>query len=555
MRTIIYIILLFFCQSMSAQSISAYHNVKAGIRSLTSKSFDGKIVYWFNSISDSIMLDGNARWHKSSSHNQSVDQIYLTLIDSNQQFLLNLQFVCNSSMIAHALSMDIDSSFLLAFNYDGDTLKINDAVFSSENNDHGALCITKIKKDGHIAFCKSFQGYPLDAQIAALPDGKIVVSGTTSYDKMTFDGTVLPSISMGSVSNTDFFVAILDSNGQVLHVKRFGGHSWDYCKRLLTTADGSIYLSGELYSPEFKIDSLTLTSQGGGKFGLPDALLLKLDSTLRPLWARQVKGFGYQRGYIVDVDAMGRLYWGFEFTNYESYLEEDTLHGGPTNLMICQLDTAGSILWKRSFATNPYTYFSDISFDPDNNFWLVIGYGDSLRFGNHLLTGINEQDYALVKMNPEGAFLRWLNIAGPGSEDISSLQAIDNHQLFVTGSADSLSFLNLNIESAFLHDRTYFHFILDLNTVGTQAAAQAAVDLAVFPNPIQAGGLLQVVLHGAVRNGQVRLYDALGRIVAQTSIPDYTTQMNFPAPRQPGMYYVVLQTGQQRVVRKIVVGR
>ena len=553
MRVVVYLILLITYQGIKAQSISDLHEMKGGFYNFQVKKFNNKLAYWLETNKDSIILDGVTRWHKLPPYDPIKTQGYFTLLDSNQQILLNLQFASKGNILIHDFNAGADSSFLLAFNYGGDTLKINDAVFSSENNNHGALCITKIKKDGHIAFCKSFQGYPLDAQIAALPDGRIVVSGTTSYDNMNFDGIVLPSVSMGIVSDADFFVAILDSTGHVLHVKRFGGTSWDYCRHLLTTDDGSIYLTGSFYSPEFKIDSLTLISQGGGKFGLADALLLKLDSTLYPIWAKQVRGYGIQRGFFVDMDAVGRLYWGFEFTNYQSYLEEDTLHGGLDNAMICQLDTAGAIIWKRGFATNNYSYISSLSFDPDHNFWLAVSYEDSLRFGNNSLLGVAKWDYALVKMSPEGAFLRWFNIIGPSWESINYIQTIGDQQLFVAGSTDSLSFLNLNIESEFLYDYTHFHFIINLNTVGIQAAAQEAIDLAVFPNPVQAGGLLRVVLQGAVRNGQVRLYNALGRIVAQTKVPDYAAQITFPAPRQPGMYYFVLQTGEQRAVSTIVV--
>ena len=555
MRIIRSIMLLMLFQSVQAQNIAALHELHPVPSHSRIQKFNNNTLYWFSTSIDSITLDGVARWHKFFPNNPFIGQAYFTVIDSNQQWLLDLRFISRSSIIAYALNTDVDSNFLLAFNYYGDTLQINDTVLVSNNDGKGALCVTKIKKDGSIAFCKSFQGYPVGAQIAALPNGKTVVSGSTSYAKMIFDGQVLPSLAMGSVSNTDMFVAILDSTGQVLHVKRFGGFSWDYCDHLLTTDDGSIYLSGDFYSSPFQIDSLILTSQGGGKFGLPDALLLKLDSTLRPIWARQVRGWGGQRGMVIDMDALGRLYWGFEFTNYHSYLEEDTLHGGLDNVMICQLDTAGTIIWKRSLATENDGYFSGLTFDPDHNFWLSIRYQDSLRFGGHSLPGVGKWDYALVKMNPEGEFLRWFNITGPSWENIDHLQAIGNQQLFISGSADSLSFLNLNIAADPVYQRTYFHFILDLNTVGTQETVPDVLNLSVFPNPIQAGGLLRVVLQGAFSNGQVRLYDALGRIVAQTQVPDYAAQMNFPAPRQPGLYYLVLQVGAQRAVSKIVVGR
>ena len=74
-----------------------------------------------------------------------------------------MHFISKIHIIAYALNMDIDSNFLFAFNYYGDTLQINNTTFISNNNSRGALCVTKIKKDGSIIFCKSFQGYPVNA--------------------------------------------------------------------------------------------------------------------------------------------------------------------------------------------------------------------------------------------------------------------------------------------------------------------------------------------------------------------------------------------------------
>jgi len=180
----------------------------------------------------------------------------------------------------------------------------------------------------------------------------------------------------------------------------------------------------------------------------------------------------------------------------------------------------------------------------------VVYYQDSLQFGNTTLMGAGKTDNALVKMSPEGDFLNWFNIAGPSWGNIKHIQTIGTQQLFVTGGADTLSFLNLNIAS---EQRSYFHFILDLNTATTHEAPPEPITISAFPNPISAGALIQVKLGAPVHAGQIALYDALGHLVTQAAVPDYVTQISFTAPRQAGIYYLRVQSGRQRATQKIVV--
>ena len=543
---------------MVAQSITELHTIKSPITldNFATTKVDNKDIYMLSTNSDSVLLDDVTRWYSSPWPSPTKIQTYFTVVNSDQQFLIEARIASKGSIYTPQFTIDIDSNYLLIFTYYGDTLKINESIFVNNNGGFGALCVTKIKKDGSIAFCKSFSGYPANSQIASLPDGKIVISGTTNQGKMIFDGQVLLPFGMGSVSDSDVFVAVLDSMGQVLHVKRFGGDTYDYCLSLVTTDDGSIYLSGDIYSYQFHIDSLTLmTDGGGGKFGHSDGLLLKLDSTLQPLWYKHAVGFGSQRGLLVEADNAGKIYWALEFSNYESYLDGETLHGALDNCMVYQLDTEGNINWQKQFGTPNGSYITSMSFDPDNNLWLATTYEDSLQFGATTLMGQGNTDNALVKMSPEGDFLRWFNVAGPSFQRITGVQAIGNHQLFVVGVTDSLTFLNLHIQQEEEYHNTFFHFIIDLDAVGTQEPLLESIQFSTFPNPVPMGGQVQIQLQSPVRQGQINLYNALGQSVAQAAIPDQATKISFVAPRQAGLYYLTVSAGRQSTTQKIVVGQ
>ena len=100
----------------------------------------------------------------------------------------------------------------------------------------------------------------------------------------------------------DVFVSKLDSNGDVLWAKNFGGNSFDYGSAIDIDDDGNTYITGE-FQNQIQFGDTTLE---GGIFS--DVFVAKLDSKGDVLWAKDFGNSGSDRVEEIVVDDEGNSY-------------------------------------------------------------------------------------------------------------------------------------------------------------------------------------------------------------------------------------------------------
>lgn len=239
--------------------------------------------------------------------------------------------------------------------------------------------------------------------------------------------------------------------------------------------------------------------------------------------------------------------------------------GNYTNNFITKVNSEGQLLWKKVFASEgPLQHISSLTIDFSNNIWATMRYFVSLVFDDVSLPGGMpsasgiRSDAALIQMDSDGGVLQFHIANSAASESFSRVQVLSGNQLFVSGSAsfddgDSLQFLNMTLYDWENHTGPDFYFIFDLPLVSTEAPPDRQNEVILMPNPVRKGGLLQVRTEGALQGGLVLLYDNLGCTIWSGRIPDGTQQFPLPAPSQTGMYYLSIQTNNQRVTKKMVV--
>lgn len=571
MRVILTIGLALSCITLRSQSISEWHAFRGGGGGAyveTIKRYGKNTALWFDSNSDSVLLDSTAFLHLTPTPPPSniwqSEQAYFVLLDSAQQLLIKLQFSAGKSIRPISLEKTQHDDFLLTYMVSDDTIYLNNTILIADTTiKKGALCLTKVRPNGEIAFTRYFPcRSALSAHLASLSDERIVLAGHVDYGDITFDEYTLHCLGC-HVEDTDIFVALLDSNGQTINARRFGSIQYDYCFDLISTPTDDIYLTGATLG-DFYCDSIFLDNYLPWLAG--DAYLLKMDYGLNALWAIQAGSTAEESGRVLAQDNGGNIYWACQFWGNTVFVAGDTLTGNSANTFLAKINNEGQVFWKNIFAgEGPVQYISSLAMDSANNIWATMGYFGSLVFDDVTLpggipsaSGGIRSDAALIQMDQAGEVIQYYFFNSAATESFSGVQVVSGNQLFVSGSAnlddgDSLQFFNMALHDWPGFSDPSFYFILDLPLVSTETPPDKQGRVILMPNPVRKSGLLQVHTGEAMQGGWVVIYDNLGRSIWRGSIQAETKQFSLPAPDRAGMYYLSIQTDIRRVTKKVVV--
>ena len=174
----------------------------------------------------------------------------------------------------------------------------------------------------------------------------------------------------------------------------------------------------------------------------------------------------------VTSDVAGNIYIASMFNKSTLAFGSDTLYNaggtnGTNEIFIAKYDTAGSIVWSRSFAGAKDDYVFDITCSNDYRLYFT-GYFKSgyIQFGTTKLFTSNKRSY-LVSIDTAGNVL-WAK--GAGSKAIARAVATDagNNIYTVGGFVDSVTFDNSNI----FYNANGGYFLLKYDNSGTITRAK-----------------------------------------------------------------------------------
>jgi arginine repressor len=140
------------------------------------------------------------------------------------------------------------------------------------------ILLVKTDSSGNQIWYKTFGGNAHDwaKDIIAAPDGGYLVCGSTqSYGQGSFD----------------VFLMKIDEDGEQIWLKTFGGTEFEYGEKLVSGADGNIYISA--------------TSASFSEDGKPDHFILKTDADGELIWSKTFgsDGSDYSTGLVATPDS------------------------------------------------------------------------------------------------------------------------------------------------------------------------------------------------------------------------------------------------------------
>jgi len=232
--------------------------------------------------------------------------------------------------------------------------------------------------------------------------------GCYSVDQTSGGGYVITGYTKSySYGDTDIAVYKLDSSGNKVWFKHYGGTGDDRCYSVQQTSDGGFVMTGYTFSYSY---------------GDNDFAIYKLDSSGNKVWFKHYGGSSDDRGYSIQQTSDGGFIIAGSTRSY-SY--------GNADFAIYKLDSSGNKTWFKHYG-GP---FEDICYSlqqTSDGGYVLAGETQSYTYGN--------TDFAIYKLDSSGNKV-WFKHYGDTNDDYAySAQQTTDGGYVVAGSTDSYTY-------------------------------------------------------------------------------------------------------------------
>jgi len=229
--------------------------------------------------------------------------------------------------------------------------------YGGAGNDYGKSIITTIDTAyAIIGATESFGNGNTDMYLFKIDSlGNLLWSktyGGTNVDwgmdlKQTLDtGYILAGYSNSQSWDYNIYVVKTDSIGNSLWTRTYGGNDWDFSYSIETTSDSGYIIAGETYS------------YGSG---LSDGYAIKLDSLGDTTWTKTFGGIGKDVFYDVIETYNGNLLFAGSKTSID----------GDTDYWLVKTDNYGNELWEYTAGDSLDEVINDVIELTDSNYYFI----------------------------------------------------------------------------------------------------------------------------------------------------------------------------------------
>jgi len=253
-----------------------------------------------------------------------VYDIFIQKLDASGNFVWAKQTGGGSSEYGNSITTDASGNvYTTGYFYNTVDFDPSSGIFNLTSNGSTDIFIQKLDASGSFIWAKTFGGNYDDTGIEVEID-----ANNNLYIAATFKDTLIFDSSLNNiiVSNgqEDIFISKLDSSGNFIWAKSFGGGSKDVINSIELDSFGNIYTTGSFkntvdFDPGqgiYNINSVWAT----------DAFISKLDSNGNFLWATSIGGGAEDEGVSIELDNNGSIYTvgtfdgGVNFNPFGSYI-------------------------------------------------------------------------------------------------------------------------------------------------------------------------------------------------------------------------------------------
>lgn len=304
-----------------------------------------------------------------------------------------------------------------------DSLIIEGQNQTITSNGMADIMLVKYDKNGNWQWTKQFGSTQEDNVFDTDCDnqGNVILSGY-------FQGVVqFGNFTLTSQGGFDMMVLKINPEGNVLWAKNFGGSGHDGGNEVAIGNDNTILVGAQSNG----------TFEGITNTGDQDAYLLSLDENGNTQWIKAIKGTGTARAKAIEVDNLGNVYIGGDFTGTNSIENNSTTvtfeEFGNRDAYLASFTSNGTYRWSKSWGNDGVDFCKGIVVTSQNELYAVGQFQKTVNFNDETLTSTNDtKDLFVWKMEHTGNS-KWLRHIS-SSEKLSGTEvAIDANDNLIFG--------------------------------------------------------------------------------------------------------------------------
>ncbi len=311
------------------------------------------------------------------------------------------------------------------------------------------MYIAKISSGGALIWVQQYgengEVHAFDMQLDA--SGNIFVAGgfRDTIDLDPGPGVTNLMAYPSTSSNFDAYVCKLDSLGNLIWAKGFGGFSSDYVKTIKLDAFDNLLLYGQFAATvDFDPGPATFNVSifGNGIF------ISKFDTMGNFLWVKQMSQQGSLTVSAMEIDSAGHMYCVGDFQGPidfdpgpSSFVLSSSGPSSHRDIFICKLTSLGEFAWAKKIGSDSTEFVTAVGFDAYRNIYLSGYFAGAVDFdpdtsSSYILTpgGPWNNSFFFCKLDSSGNF-KWANeFALPNTKSIT---CDINNNIYLAGIAQS----------------------------------------------------------------------------------------------------------------------
>jgi hypothetical protein len=312
-------------------------------------------------------------------------------------------------------------------------------TFNLTSNGGYDIFISKLDNNGNFVWAKQFgaNGQDVGYSIATDNNGNLYATGH-------FMGTIdfdpgIGTYNLTSNGNNDIFILKLNSSGNFIWAKQFGGTNNDIGRSVVVDDMNNIYTTGNFteivdFDPNGGVYNLTANSNS-------DIFISKLDSNGSFIWAKQIAGTNEAFCLNLTLDTANNIYYTGYFTgtyDFDPSTNNYNLTSTTTDVFVSKLDSNGNFVWAKQIEGNaPGIYSHSITTDDSSNIYITGYFYDTIDFdpsiNTYNLTSNGSSDIFISKLDVNGNFIWAKNLGGSSGEIGLSIKSDSYDNIYTTG--------------------------------------------------------------------------------------------------------------------------